>query len=122
MIGLTEGTCSATAACLSGLVREAGRWIADVVKSGLRFLAEGLIKVLQWILAAAEGIFNQVSSTNAGFLAQMQTVKELTIQYDNLCPRATEPPHDRPTTSRYVKKVVTVFGVCLFLWFTFLFV
>ena len=98
LVGLVDGTCQVTTACVSGLAREAGRWIADVVKEGLTMLAGGLIKVLRWIISAAEAIFGMISTTNDMLHSTMSNVKELVIAMDTHCPRAAAYPFARPDT------------------------
>lgn len=97
--GLTEGICKVSSACVSGLAREAGRWIADVIKEGLTLLAGGLIKVLRWILAAAESIFAMVATTAEMLHSTMANVKELVIAMETHCPRAISYPYARPDTT-----------------------
>ena len=61
-------------------------------------LAGGLIKVLRWIISAAEAIFGMISTTNDMLHSTMSNVKELVIAMDTHCPRAAAYPFARPDT------------------------
>ena len=64
----------------------------------MALLAEGLIKVVRWIISAAEAIFAEVSVTKHQLHSSLEIVKTLVIAYDTHCPRSEAAPHARPTT------------------------
>ena len=87
--GMTNGVCKKTNYCFSGLVRSAGKWMADVVRRGLAYLAQGMIKVLQWIIQAAQDIYNDVTATIASFQEKLGALESLKVNLNTQCPYFT---------------------------------
>ena len=65
--------------------------MADLVRRGLALLAGGMIRVLRWIIEAAQKIYEEVTATIQGYRDKLSVLATWVANLDEECPYVRDP-------------------------------